>query len=590
MSSVYEQNQALAQKKKEELVKSNIAMQKFKDRASGAKLVSIKNANVEFIPGVGYVKPKEPSPPNTTTVTKIISVSTPREQPQDQFMLAIAKDPSLAQEPEIIAALKQTPQERQARWQRANILIAIGSPFAIAAVAPASLVSLPSVLIGSASSVGISEGLKLLTTGKHLTIEETAQTSFTGGLTTATLNVFIGKVITPRVESYLAKSYRGAVEAGKLWSPSRGEKVLSALTGAKFPNLAPQIVSMPQNVGLEEFEFALSPRSSALFTPLPSAPRFAPQIVSFPYKEVLIESGKAVPIISKPLMEAQDVAWELQLTPKSSGVMLWKLTIEEQEKHFVHLISRQGYTTIGPLIYEKPFSSGFLSAPTGALITTQLTKSYGKKMPFYPQILESPKQLTRAIPYTPEIMGSMGKASSLIGFGFPFLTPTKTRQRAKPVISPITTPHLFPSLASRSEPSEIVVPTAMLKTPTKSKQSQTMIPTLIIGTPEPNAPRVPSPTTEISIFPTPNIPKLKFPTITAPPSFPRGGSDSATRSLDKLTGFWYPRKHPVKSWDKMLGTFGFKVKSAKLKRLGKMEVPQIHRVVTGRKQRRKHKR
>jgi len=501
-----------------------------------------------------------------------LAITLKKEEP---LLAAIRSEPSLINEPEIIAALKQTPEERAIRQARANVLITIGGPFVVAAVFPPALVSLPNVLVGAGVSVGVSEAVKVVTTGEHLTLEETAQTSLTGAAVTAGASIVIGKVATPLVEKWLVKSYRGAVEAGKLWTPTTTQKVAMALTGAKTPTLASQIVSMPKEVGLAEFEFAVSPRSSALFMPLPKAPSFAPQLISIPYKEIMIETGKAMPVISKSLLEAQEMAWELQTTPKTSGVMLWKLTTQETEKHFVHLISRQGYTTIGPLIYEKPFSAGFLSAPSGALITTTVTRTTGKKMPYYPQMLETPKQLTRTIPYTPEITGSMGKASSIIGF--PVLTPTKPKALTKSVISPITTPYLFPGVAAKAEPSRIVVPAAILKSIVGTQQKQVVIPIskMDIPTPEiPTPPKLKIPTPETPPW-TPPSPPFEVPKTPSFPFYPRGGGEAGGRSFENLFGKWFPRTHKVKTWEQQLKTFGLGKAPKGLGKFGKMEVPKF---------------
>lgn len=67
------------------------------------------------------------------------------------------------------------------------------------------------------------------------------------------------------------------------------------------------------------------------------------------------------------------------------------------------------------------------------------------------------------------------------------------------------------------------------------------------------------------------------PTVTIPKAamlyLPRGGGEAGSRIFDRLFGKWFPRKHKVKTWEQMLGTFGLKAPK-RLAKLGKMEVPK----------------
>jgi hypothetical protein len=90
-------------------------------------------------------------------------------------------------------------------------------------------------------------------------------------------------------------------------------------------------------------------------------------------------------------------------------------------------------------------------------------------------------------------------------------------------------------------------------------------------------------------IPTPSIPTPIIPKV--PPFWSRGGGEFSTISLKNLSGKWFPRKHPIKTWEAQLKTFGFGGKIPKsVSRLGKMEVPKGFKFGAPKTRRRRRKR
>jgi hypothetical protein len=131
------------------------------------KLVSIKNANIEFVPGVGYVKPKEPSPEGTVTVTRIIE-----PKPKEPKYLVRQLDPFFG--PSMIVPYASAPEG----WKKNAVVVDTYYPEerAILGLGLATTVGVGVTVpvLGVASIVGVSggEAVKVGVTGQHLTASE----------------------------------------------------------------------------------------------------------------------------------------------------------------------------------------------------------------------------------------------------------------------------------------------------------------------------------------------------------------------------------------------------------------------------------
>ncbi|MHA2219477.1 MAG: hypothetical protein ACXACY_26505 [Candidatus Hodarchaeales archaeon] len=227
----------------------------------------------------------------------------------------------------------------------------VAFPFVAPALLPISFgVTTKGIVLGSLLSVGASEGISLVSTGKHISPSEAVESAFLGGVFSAGTSIVLSKVIVPKVVTpWLQKSYRGAIESGKLWSPSIPQKVVMKLTGAK--------------------------------------PRLAPSVVSYPTPKT----------VSMSSLKAQGLAWDLGASPKSS-----LLTVSKTKPlPLISIIKDTPLTAVPSVLKTLTYRQGQI---TYSRITEQLlvyqtpTKSLMPKIPFLPQIgIESTKQTSLGI-------------------------------------------------------------------------------------------------------------------------------------------------------------------------------------------------
>lgn len=544
MSSVYDQNQAIIQKKKEEIIKSNIAVQRFKDRASGARVVSIKNANVEFIPGVGYVKPKEPSPPNTVTVTKSVSVPAPKPEPK---FLIHSLDPffgpsvmyDYATAPEWLKK-KATYVETYNPEERALTGLGIVTTSAIGVGVP---------LAGAAGlgAIGVGEGVTRTVFHRDVTIEEAVSLAGIGEIAYIQgSQIARNSIVKNAYENLMGKlspertMYNrvivGPVEPTNLAETPSIET--QSFTDKIMGKLAPERAMYNRNVLgkiLEEekpttFEGPAQTQKGG----------YAQQLL---YKQASIQKTAMKPFLETFTLPKTIIVPSVTTTLKTTTKTMKQASSTKAIQKIVQNVGAQ-QTSLTQTTQQQT-RNPFLAFP-GKPYYMQRTRETEEETLF---IVYPPG---RKNPIAPQIsVANINKVASLAGI--------KARQNlASDMIQNA-------GLVSRQVSGLLIRQKQITQQVTIQKQIQNL--TQIFKQ---------SPQTQQRINP-----KI--------PSFPLGGGEASTRSSDVLIGKWYPRNRPVKSWDKMLGTFGFKVKSAKLKRLGKMEVPNIHRIVTGGKKRRKRR-
>ncbi len=349
-------------------------------------------------------------------------------------------------------------------------------------------VAIPIVGAGGLGAVGVGEGIKRVTTGKDLTVEEAVSLAGIGELGTAGL-LSARSALYPRVQRSVDASYRIAVENQQLFKPSLVQKVGMRFTGVKPSGLASELVGAGE---------------------------------SPPLSFRMLQQGRLNAI-------EEDYFWS-NPTPRSSEV------------YAARVAGSRAKMWAGEQLIRRV--SGGLSY---SLIQRELEHPLERKIPFTPEI-------TRAISVRPEGAKALLFSSYAVGTTTQPKLLQRTMQRQKLIRKSDTalvqaqTLDLDQSQALRQEQKQIqglVQQQRQMQTQTQKQKLDTQL--------------------------VPNIPTtVTYPKLTG---FPRGGGSDFGGFSRGLRGGWRKTRHPVKPWNKMLETFGYKpsksmVKLSKVSSLG----------------------
>ena len=275
--SQYERNKRLIQQKREELAKSNIAMQRFEEQkgkllASGrpppsanapVELTSSQSAQLkskvflshgleeqakqqtpegyvfggihqEKVPIQGPLRPGE----TQKYATRYIATYYPEVKEvwasKSLFGPQVTRPASEAEKQALYKRMIAGEDVSQSAEQRALTGLGIATTTAVGVTVP----------IAGATGLGFvvgGEGVKRAITGKDLTVEEAVALAGVGELSAVTA-LSVRQSLQPRFQAKIDASFQKAVENQQLYKPSLTEKLYMRSFGAKVPRLAQEVV------------------------------------------------------------------------------------------------------------------------------------------------------------------------------------------------------------------------------------------------------------------------------------------------------------------------------------------------------------
>ena len=320
------------------------------------------------------------------------------------------------------------------------------------------------------------------------------------------------------------------------------------------------------------------------------------------YTPEKIELGGTTKLFVKGAKEAQVVSKAaLSFRKATPYVSAAKYAIQKQPSLLKRTGAKLGLTTIPKVtVTEKMLAKGvffqtiqykestYTAIQIFGKIDKQIFIDLAKNVPpkiaqsFYYQMGGVSTQILRkvpskTIPIITQVVGysiPRGTGAFAVGAGATLLPKLGKKTRTKPIT--LTIPQV-----KRATP-VLTMPKRLIQTPqpidlrfsvTQRTSPLAMPRTAPITTPKQTAKTI-TETTPTPTIPTPTIPKKVLPYL------PRGGGELSTKSFNRLFGRWFKRKHKVKTWPQMLGTFGLKAPKSLMK-LGKMEVSKLSAFMKG---------